>query len=75
MINDDDKVSINDQVCFVFEDVLKRVFCKYKLSGVSKGKMLLDFLGTKNQENFLNLLLEGRGSSNHVFWINASLKS
>jgi len=26
MLNDDDEVSIEDQVCFIFEDVLKRFF-------------------------------------------------
>jgi hypothetical protein len=31
LFNNDDEVSIEDQVHFIFEDVLKRVSCKYKL--------------------------------------------
>ena len=51
LFKDDDGVTIEDQVCFIFEDVLKRVFCKYKVGGISRGKMLLDFLETKSHEN------------------------
>ena len=43
----DSEVTIVDQVHFVFKDVLRRVFCKYKVGGISRGKMLLDFFGNK----------------------------
>jgi hypothetical protein len=67
LFNDDDEVSIEDQVRFIFEDVLRRVFCKYKVGGISRGKMLLDFLETKSSENFLNFLVKSKGSGNRVF--------
>ena len=69
LFNDDDEVSIEDQVCFMFEDVLKRVFCKDKLSGVSRGKMLLDFLEMNYQENFLNFLVKSKGNGNCIFFM------
>jgi hypothetical protein len=52
LFNDDDEVSIEDQVRFIFEDVLRRVFRKYKVGGISRGKMLLDFLETKVRRTF-----------------------
>ena len=67
LFSDDDEVSIEDWVCFVFKDVLQRVFCKYKLGAVTRRKMLLDFLETKNQENFLNYLIKSKGNGNRVF--------
>jgi hypothetical protein len=67
LFNDDDEVSIEDQVRFIFEDVLRRVFRKYKVGGISRGKMLLDFLETKSSENFLNFLVKSKGSGNRVF--------
>ena len=60
-------MSIEDQVRFIFEDVLRRVFRKYKVGGISRGKMLLDFLETKSSENFLNFLVKSKGSGNRVF--------
>jgi hypothetical protein len=38
LFKDDDEVTIEDQVRFIFEDVLKRVFGKYKVGGISRGK-------------------------------------
>jgi hypothetical protein len=67
LFNDDDEVSIEEQVRFIFEDVLRRVFRKYKVGGISRGKMLLDFLETKSLENFLNFLVMSKGSGNRVF--------
>lgn len=37
LFTDDDNVSIEDQVYFVFENLFQRVFCKYKLTEVSRG--------------------------------------
>ena len=67
LLNDDDEVSIEDQVHFIFEDVLKRVFCKHKVGGISRGKLLFDFLETKNQENFLKFLVKSKGNGKHIF--------
>jgi hypothetical protein len=67
LFKDDDEVTIEDQVRFIFEDVLKRVFHKYKVGGTSREKMLLDFLETKSHDNFLNFLLKSKGSGNHIF--------
>jgi hypothetical protein len=67
LFNDDDEVSIKDQICFIFEDVLRRVFRKYKVGGISSGKMLLDILETKSLENFLNFLVKSKGSGNRVY--------
>jgi len=36
LFKDDDEVTIEDQVCFISEDVLKRFFCKYKVGGISR---------------------------------------
>ena len=46
---------------------MRRVFRKYKVGGISRGKMLLDFLETKRSENFLNFLVKSKGSGNRVF--------
>jgi len=48
---DDDvsKVTNEDHVRFLFKEVMRRVFHKYKKGGISRGKMLLDFLETKQQ--------------------------
>lgn len=54
LYNYDSEVTIEDKVCFVFEDVMRRLFCKDIFSGNSKGKMLLDFLERKQHENFLS---------------------
>jgi hypothetical protein len=67
LCNDDDKVNIKDQVHFIFEDVLRMVFCKYKVGRISRGKKLLDFFETKSLENFLNFLEKSKGSGNHAF--------
>jgi hypothetical protein len=66
LFKDDDEVTIEDQVHFIFEDALKRVFCKYKVGGISRGKMLLDFLEMKSHENFLNFLPKSKFSGNRM---------
>mgnify|MGYP006176667551 CR=1 FL=1 len=49
---DDDSVSIEDQMKFVFEDVLNQLFKKCKSTPVSRGKMLLDYIKEEEQEDF-----------------------
>ena len=61
LFNDDDEVSIEDQVRFIFEDVLRRVFRKYKVGGISRGKMLLDFLETKKIGELFELSCKEQG--------------
>ncbi len=41
LFNNIDKVSIEDQVLFILEDVLQSVFCKYKLAEVCREKCFL----------------------------------
>jgi hypothetical protein len=62
------EVTIKDQVCFVFGDVLQRIFCKYKVGGISRGRVLLDVLETKQQDNFLSYLVKSKGNGNLVFF-------
>ena len=45
----------------------RRVFCKCKVGGISRGKMSLDFLETKSSENFLKFLVKSKGNENRVF--------
>ncbi len=66
-IYNDSGVNIEDQVHFVFDDVLKRLFRKYKVGGISRGKMLLDFLEAKQQTKFLSFLLQSKGKGNRTF--------
>jgi hypothetical protein len=51
----------------MFDDVWKRIFCKYKVVGISRGKMLLDFLEAKKQTKFLSILLQSKGKGNRTF--------
>ena len=60
------EVTIDSQVHYVFEDVL-RSFCKYEVGGISIGKMLLDFFETNQQDNFLSYLVKNKGNGNRVF--------
>ena len=64
---DDLEVNIEDQVRFVFEDVLRRVFRKYAVSGFSCRKMLLDSLESNQQDKFLSYLVQNKGKGNRVF--------
>ena len=61
LFDDDDEVSVEDQVRFIFEDVLRRVFGKYKVGGISRGKMLLDFLERKSLKEFFELPCKEQG--------------
>lgn len=61
------EVTIEDQVHFVFKDILRWVFCKYKGGGISRVKMLLDFFETKQRDNFLSYLMKSKGNGNQVF--------
>ena len=45
-------VTIEEQVHFVFEGILRRVFSQIQSWWNQQGKMLLDFLETKQQDNF-----------------------
>lgn len=45
----DVSIDISDKVKFIFDDVLKLGFKKYKNSKIPKGKMLLDFLVFKER--------------------------
>lgn len=45
----------------MFEDVLKRFFCKYKLSGVSRGENAPDFFGNEESGELLELFGEDQG--------------
>ena len=47
LYDNDLEVMIEDQVQFVFKDIPRRVFHEYKVGGISRGKMLLDFFGNK----------------------------
>ena len=67
IIYKESEVTIEDQILFVFEDVLRRFFRKYKVERVSRGKMLLDFLEAKQQSKFLNFLLQSKGKGNRTF--------
>ncbi len=73
--NDDDKACIEDQVCFVFEDVLQKGFCKYNLSEVSSGKMLLNFWEMKQEENILSFLVKSKGNGIDIFLRSVLLRS
>ena len=43
------EVMIEDQVRFVFEDILIRIFCKYKVGGISRGKCFSTFWKQSNK--------------------------
>jgi hypothetical protein len=55
LFNDDDEVCIEDQVHFIFEDVLRRVFHKYKVGGISRVSLLSLQLPTVLQSEHFRL--------------------
>ena len=65
--SNDDELSIEDQVHFMFEGVLQRVFHKYEVV-MSAGEMLLDFFETKQLENFLTFLVKSDENRNHAYF-------